>query len=131
MNWIQPTFHVQIDCDISKNLNQKLKSKPNNCGLCAGICDVVTVCCTSSTTLFNTNSLWKWSNCRNLCHLRNRAAQRQSVRSSRSETTDFTFDEGDVIADGDQRSTLIRRDVTFSEWIKFGPTFYLCNCITR
>lgn len=45
-----------------------------------------------------------------------RAAQRQSVRSSRSETTDFTFDE-DAPArdDGDQRSTLIRRDVTFSE----------------
>lgn len=45
----------------------------------------------------------------------NRAAQRQSVRSSRSETTDFTFDDADAIADGDQRSTLIRRDVTFSE----------------
>lgn len=56
----------------------------------------------------------------------NRAAQRQSVRSSRSETTDFTFDETDVIADGDQRSTHIRRDVTFSEWnLNLGHWFCL------
>lgn len=45
---------------------------------------------------------------------RNRALQRQSVRSSRSETTDFTFDD-DAPPDGDQLSTLIRRDVTFAQ----------------
>lgn len=60
-------------------------------------------CCTNATNLLQ-----------NRRH-DNRAAQRQSVRSSRSETTDFTFDEGDAPADGDQRSILIRRDVTFSE----------------
>lgn len=44
-----------------------------------------------------------------------RAHARQSVRSSRSETTDFTFDE-DARTDGEQQhTTLIRRDVTFSE----------------
>lgn len=53
---------------------------------------------------------------RTACRHHNRAAQRQSVRSTRSETTDFTFDE-DAPADGDPHSTLIRRDVTFSEWI--------------
>lgn len=44
-----------------------------------------------------------------------RATQRQSVRSSRSETTDFTFDEEAATDGSNQRSTLIRRDVTFSE----------------
>lgn len=43
-----------------------------------------------------------------------RALTQQSVRSSRSETTDFTFDD-DPPADADQSRTLIRRDVTFSD----------------
>lgn len=44
-----------------------------------------------------------------------RATQRQSVRSTRSETTDFTFDD-DPPAETEQRSAHItRRDVTFSE----------------
>lgn len=42
-----------------------------------------------------------------------RAQQHQSIRSSRSETTDFTFDDEQQ---PEQRSVLIRRDVTFSEW---------------
>lgn len=50
---------------------------------------------------------------------------RQSVRSSRSEITDFTFDEDQIdstttpLTGGpsmiEQRSILVRRDVTFSE----------------
>lgn len=87
---------MQNDCDISK----KTKTKTKN--LWANVLGI------NMAVLHATNG--------KSMPPHNRAAQRQSVRSSRSETTDFTFDDGgDAIADGDQRSTLIRRDVTFSE----------------